>query len=145
MAVLAQKINAGVGLVIALISAAALVISHQVMPVNVTKNILLGQDVRLAALAGLMETFYSPILEQARADGLPILDLPNTFNPNDSNLYVSQIEPSQKGGKLIAAGINHIVKHHDFSARKSVLYSKRAQDAAFTGVENRGPKSWSVA
>jgi hypothetical protein len=98
----------------------------------------------MATLGGLLETFYKPILAQAKADKIPILDLTNTFNPNDSTLYISQIEPSQKGGALIAEGIDHIIKHHDFNSSKSMMYTKRDSDQKFIGNENPGSSGWSV-
>jgi hypothetical protein len=42
---------------------------------------------------------------------LPILDLPNSFNPYDDKLYISGIEPSEKGGALIAKGLSYIIIH----------------------------------
>jgi hypothetical protein len=59
-------------------------------------------------------------------------------------LYIAQIEPSQKGGALIAEGIDHIIKHHDFSSSTSMIYSKKG-DNPFAAVENQGAGSWSVA
>jgi len=145
MALVARKINQRLGLALLLVSAAVLALSHRVVSLNVTKDVLLGQQVSMATLGGLMETFYRPILAQAKADGIPILDLPNTFNPYDSSLYIAQIEPSQKGGQLIAEGLDHIIKHHDFTSPESLMYSKRGSDQEFTANENPGSSGWSVA
>ncbi|HEX4839329.1 MAG TPA: hypothetical protein VFU89_02670, partial [Rhabdochlamydiaceae bacterium] len=146
MALVAKKIHQRLGLAFLLISSAVLALSHQIIPLKVTKGVfLMGQQVSMAALGGLMETFYRPILAQAKADGIPILDLPNTFNPYDSSLYIAQIEPSQKGGQLIAEGLDHIIKHHDFTSSKSLMYSKRDSNQKFTATENPGSSGWSVA
>ncbi len=146
MALVAKKIHQRLGLAFLLISSVVLALSHQVIPLKVTKGaFLMGQQVSMAALGGLMETFYRPILAQAKADGIPILDLPNTFNPYDSSLYIAQIEPSQKGGQLIAEGLDHIIKHHDFASSKSMMYSKRGSNQEFTAAENPGSSGWSVA
>jgi hypothetical protein len=101
MALVAKKIDRRLGLGALLLSSAFLYLSRLVVPLKVTKGILSGERASMATLGGLLETFYKPILAQAKADGIPILDLPNTFNPNDSSLYIAQIEPSQKGGELI--------------------------------------------
>jgi hypothetical protein len=143
-ALVAKKIQQRIGLVFLIISSAVLALSHRIIPLKVTKGVLMGQQVSMAALGGLMETFYRPLLAQAKAEGIPILDLPNTFNPNDSSLYIAQIEPSQEGSKLIAEGIDNIIKRHDFTNSRSVMYSKRDSDERFIPFE---PESggWSVA
>lgn len=45
-----------------------------------------------------------------------MIDLPNTFDIYDNNLYVSQIEPSSAGGDIIAKLIRQTmgVKEHAF-------------------------------
>ena len=53
-------------------------------------------------LQKLMERIYCPIIEMAKKHCLAIIDLPRTFNPSDETLYRLQIEPSKKGGELIA-------------------------------------------
>lgn len=143
--VLANKISVYVGCVFVLINAAFLGLSHQFIPLKVTGNFLFGkQEISMAALGGLLETFYRPILKQAQLDHIPILDLSNSFDPNDSDLYIFQIEPSKKGGELIAEGINHIINHHDFNFQ-SRIYSKHFSDVTFTSTQNEGPDHWSVA
>jgi hypothetical protein len=144
MALVVNKVNRHFGLAVMSISFAALALGRLVIPLKVTKGILSGQRVSMATLGGLLETFYKPILAQAKADGIPILDLPNTFNPNDSSLYIAQIEPSQKGGKLIAEGLSHIIKTHPFNSPKSIIYSQGNSQTEFTGIENRGSGTWSV-
>jgi hypothetical protein len=145
MALVANKIDRRLGIAALLVSSAVLALSRLVVPLKVTKGILSGEQVGMATLGGLLETFYKPILAQAKADGIPILDLSNTFNPNDTSLYISQIEPSQKGGQLIAEGVTHIIKHHDFSFSKSMMYAKRDSNQGFTVNENPGSSGWSVA
>lgn len=153
MALVAKKVQQRLGIASLLISAGAFALSQQVIPFKVTKGVLLGgQKMGIAALGGFMERFYRPILAQAKKDGIPILDLPNTFNPNNSDLYISQIEPSEEGGKLIAEGLVYIIKHHyfnsaseyDYFKSKSKLYSKKETDIKFKEVVNPGYRGWSV-
>lgn len=92
----------------------------------------------------LLETLYQPILEEAQKQGTPIIDLPNTFDPKQSDLYISQIEPSALGGALIAQGINHVIQNHDFASNKSVIYSKAGSSREYSGSENQGPAAWRV-
>jgi hypothetical protein len=128
--------------ILALISAVSLYVSTRFVPLNVTKDILKGQDIGLTTLGGLMERFYAPILDQAKKDKTPILDLPNTLNPNDGTLFISQIEPSKEGGRLIADGIAHIVKTHS-ADQESMIYAKRPSDAEWNAAPNTG--NWKVA
>ena len=89
-----------------------------------------------------METFYQPMLQRAREDKIPILDLPNTFNPS-ARLYTAGIEPNKAGGALIAEGLAHIITKHDY-AKDSRLYAKAALDAAYTGTKNNKTLEWKV-
>jgi hypothetical protein len=141
--VLAGKVSFVWGSVVTLLSAACFGLSTRIIPVRATREGLKANtDLGIATLGGLMETFYSPILARAKNDKIPILDLPNTFNPY-KRLYTAQIEPNQAGGKLIAEGIAHIIQSHDFTA-ESKLYAKRGSDAAYTAQLNPGASGWKV-
>jgi len=90
-------------------------------------------------LQQLMERIYAPILNYAQEHRLAVIDLPRTFNPSDASLYRLQIEPSKKGGALIAKVVKSCIETHDFSA-VSKLYSTnfetdhqvRSEDNVFT-------------
>lgn len=77
----------------------------------------------MSLFGALLMRFYQPILKEARDARIPVLDLPNTFNPYD-DLYISGIEPSAQGSALIAEGIAYIVENHDFEEEQSMIYSK---------------------
>jgi len=113
--------------------------SHQIIPLSVTKKVLEGNRFSLSLITEMMQRFYQPMLEIAKQDNIPILDLPNTFDPF-APLYESGIEPNERGGQLIADGIDHIVTHHDFNG-VSKLYSKRGEE--YSGAENE-PAEWEV-
>jgi hypothetical protein len=140
--IVAGKISLLVGGAALLGGALGLYLTQKVIPLSVTKDILLGKKISHAVFGALLHAFYQPILEQAKKDRIPILDLPNTFNPH-RKLYEAGIEPSKEGGALIAEGIAHIVKQHDFS-KSSVLYSKSDSTATYSGVANTDPSSWQV-
>lgn len=59
----------------------------------------------------IMELIYETIVQVARQNRLAMLDLPNSFNIRDPTLYVNQIEPSSKGGDIIAGLVAQAVKH----------------------------------
>lgn len=101
-------------------------------------------ELGVSFIGPLLEKLYQPILQQAQEDGIPVLDLANTFDPMNSDLYISQIEPSAQGGALIAQGINHIIKNHDFESKKSVIYAKNYSAAQYSGLENKCPGDWKV-
>lgn len=76
----------------------------------------------VAKLNGLMENIYAPVLALARERGLPVIDLPRTFDIYRSELYEHQIEPSGKGGEVIAAIAKYVVANHD-PTKASTLYN----------------------
>jgi len=99
-------------------------------------------------LHSLMEKLYIPILQLATELKLPVLDLPNSFDINNDDLYSHQIEPSSTGGDLIAHMIAEVLQSHDFST-ESRMYSmctKSSEPTAMTSFQNPhlcGDK-WSV-
>jgi len=115
---------------------------QKVVPLSLTKELARGKSISMLFKGKLIESFYQPILEEAKLSQIPVLDLTNTFNPYQ-NLYEYGIEPGIEGGKLIAEGIHHIVKHHDFTGG-SILYSKSDGRDTYTSSENKGPKEWHV-
>jgi len=70
----------------------------------------------------LMQTIYTPILGIAKEKKLPVIDLPRTFDIWNDDLYSHQIEPSAKGGAVISAIVEHVVRH-DNPDKPSTLYS----------------------
>ena len=70
----------------------------------------------------LLRMVYDPIYKLAKSLALPILDLPNSFDIYNTDLYHCQIEPSSLGGEIIAHMINFVVQTHDFK-KSSRIYS----------------------
>lgn len=118
-------------------------IGSVVAPVKILKDALLGRSIGMATLGYLMERFYTPIIELAKQENIPILDLPNTFDPND-DLYISQIEPNKEAGALISEGVVHIIQNHDFTSEPSIFYSKQKDEESYTGTVNLGSGHWQV-
>jgi hypothetical protein len=111
------KIAGFAGGIFMTLAATLFVASRSIVPLRVTVGILKGQDAGMAMIGGLMEKFYKPILEKAQKGNIPILDLPNSFNPYEHEpLYISGIEPSERGGYLIANGLSHIITYHDYNS-----------------------------
>ncbi len=68
-----------------------------------------------------LNIFNDCILREAFARGLPVIDLRLVCTtPGD---YSNEIEPGIPGGKKIAAAILGLVQNHDFSRRRTVVYS----------------------
>jgi len=84
---------------------------------------LSGQD-SVETLESMMEVIYQPILKIAREHRLPVIDLSNTFDMKDNDLYNCQIEPSHKGGQIISRLIAHVINHHDFTGN-SLFYVEK--------------------
>ena len=139
--ILAGKISLLVGGLLFATGATGVYYSTKVLPFSATKEILSGKEIGMTMLGHLMHSFYQPLLEYANKEGIPVLDLPNTFNPY-KDLYESGIEPNRKGSQLIAQGLTHILVHHDFQ-KESMLYAKPDQEPFYTGKPNH-PSAWEV-
>jgi hypothetical protein len=139
---LAGVMRFGYALIGTFLGSAAFYASRTIFPVKMSDTFSFEQNSGVSMIGSLMEKFYQPILQQARKDAIPILDLPNTFNPFEK-LYTSGIEPNIRGGSLIAEGLAHIISEHDFSS-SSRLYAKSKPDEVYHGVENSDAVAWIV-
>lgn len=135
-ALVTLRIKTLTGTALILIAAVVLAGSCKIVPLKVTKGILTGQKPGMAMLGALMEKYYRPILERAKKDYLPILDLPNSFNPYEK-LYISGIEPSKEGGELIATGLNQIIRNSIYET-SSRIFLCNGQSS------NNDPQNWEV-
>ena len=74
-----------------------------------------------------------------------MLDLPNTFDIRDTELYRHQIEPSAKGGELIAELIAHAVLSEGREGREgSMLISKPVGSATIVEKPNDPAVPWRI-
>jgi len=99
-----------------------------------------GAGSAVQKLNQLMETIYAPVLSLAREHKLAVADLPRTFDIFDDELYCCQIEPSAKGGALIAQLLSHLVKHHDFCGPSKLFFIR---DGRIVEEVNDG-SHWSI-
>ncbi len=76
------------------------------------------------ALHDIMEKVYQPLFKKLMDKDVSVIDLASSFNPKDKSLYVSQIEPSERGANLIA---NLIFDATRVRTTKSQLFSKPCQ------------------
>ncbi len=74
---------------------------------------------RLAVTA--LSVFNDVIIRQAIANNLPIIDL--RLICNEAADYANSIEPSDKGGKKIAAKILELINKHEFSNRRTQVFA----------------------
>ncbi len=74
---------------------------------------------RLAVTA--LSVFNDVIIRQAIANNLPIIDL--RLICNEAADYANAIEPSDKGGKKIAAKILELINKHEFSNRRTEVFA----------------------
>ena len=108
-------------------------------------GMLPGAGDSLSKLHSVLEMVYPPVLALARAHGLPVIDLPRTFDVTDGDLYRCQIEPSHKGGGLIASLIAEALSRHDFTSGESALYYiPIGGDGGVVRESNDGSKPWRV-
>jgi len=74
---------------------------------------------RLTATA--LNVFNDCILREAITHGLPVIDLRLIFMDTQETAY--EIEPGVAGGRKIAEAILRLVQHHDFSGKRTVIYT----------------------
>ena len=72
-----------------------------------------------------MATIYRNLFKTLGKQSMAVIDLASSFDYQDGTSYVSQIEPSNKGGEQIAQLVAHAVTHHNFSG-PSIIYAKPA-------------------
>lgn len=94
--------------------------SLYLIPFKATIGILKGQHSGITVMGALMERLYRPIVAFAQNHNLCMIDLPNTFNPFHTHLYIEQIEPSKEGGAVIAKLIAEAVKHSEALQHKMI-------------------------
>ncbi|MDP1879825.1 MAG: hypothetical protein Q8K60_02655 [Parachlamydiaceae bacterium] len=126
---------------IILLSLSLLYGTTRFVPLKNIKNILLGRHIGVSTFGCLLEKLYQPMLEKAKKDQIPVLDLSNSFNPFDNLLYTQSIEPNEKGSELIANGISYIVKDYENFKGKTVIHS----DIGEYKIRSIIPKKWEVA
>jgi hypothetical protein len=73
------------------------------------------------AVAGLT-VFNDVIIREASARGLPLIDL-RVVCGEDAD-YANPIEPSSRGGEKIARTIARLLAEHDFSRRRSEVFTR---------------------
>lgn len=66
--------------------------------------------------------FNDCIMRQAFSQGLPLIDLRLVCDHDED--YANPIEPSERGGKKIAAAIARLVLEHDFRTGRSAIYAR---------------------
>ncbi|KTD64942.1 SGNH/GDSL hydrolase family protein [Legionella shakespearei] len=74
-------------------------------------------------MAKIYRNIFNELGKQMSQESFAIIDLSSSFDYRDSDSYKSQIEPSEKGGKLIASLISHAITRHDFKS-ESMLYAQ---------------------
>jgi hypothetical protein len=142
-ALVAGQIHPLAGAILSVVGAGILYLSSKIIPLSVWERVVKGQELSMATLSGLMEAFYKPILERAKKERIPVLDLPNTFDPTRA-LYRAQIEPNAAGGRLIASGITHIIQQHNFEGESLLYATNLSRDDTFTASPNPGNSGWRV-
>jgi len=90
----------------------------------------------------LMKFIYDKIFDLARVYHFPIIDLSNSFDCYNGDLYTYQIEPSEQGGELIAKLITHVLLNHNFN-ENSVIYRTNVGNQ-IVSAENADNLNWQV-
>lgn len=103
-------------------SATFLYMSHRQLSLRVTKEIFMGKQAGLAVFGASLERLYKPILEKAKEDHIPVLDLPNLFDPTNPALYKCEIEPSREGGRFIAEKLVEIITKYESFKEKTEIF-----------------------
>lgn len=91
-------------------STLALSLTNEIIPYESVSALWKKQNFGVTMLGYMMERFYRPILQHAEKEGIPVLDLSNCFNPFETQLYHTGIEPSKEGGEKISEGLARIIQ-----------------------------------
>jgi len=70
-----------------------------------------------------LSLFNDVITTEAIVRGVPIVDLRRVCVDPEDYSPISPIEPSCQGGEKIAAALNRMLEQHNFSARRTVIYT----------------------
>lgn len=97
-----------------------LFVSTRQFPLKNLKHLFSGQTMGVSIAGHLLEKIYQPIIDLAKKEGIPVLDLTNTFNPENLKLYSHNDSPSEQGGKIIAKGLSHIICDYENNKGKIV-------------------------
>jgi len=89
----------------------------------------------------LMQTIYAPVFKIAAEKGIPIIDMARSFDLNNPSLYVSQIEPSELGSKIIADTVAYCVNNHQVNDGSQFYYSLPGSTEIIREA-NDGSKVW---
>lgn len=114
---------------------ATLAILNIFSQLSITLLIAKSQHPGMALTKVAVQRLSIPILEYAKKDKLPIIDLPNTIDPNQTELYSYSIESSKQGGALIAKAICQAIKNED--PDDSYIYTDK-------GFSINYPREWEI-
>jgi hypothetical protein len=70
-----------------------------------------------------LSLFNDVITTEGITRGIPIVDLRRVCVEAADYSPISPIEPSCQGGEKIAAALNRLLEQHDFSTRRTVIYT----------------------
>jgi len=102
----------------------------------ITYRIAQGQHPGMAMAKIAVQRLSKPILAYAKKDKLTMIDLPNTFDPYQTELYCSSGAFSKQGGALIAKAICHAIAR-DESNDSSYIYTDK-------GRSINNPREWYI-
>ena len=83
----------------------------------------LGEPMMSLMMFTILSMLNDCITRQAAQHGLPLIDLRLIFTDINDYAAISPIEPSSIGGQKLADRIIHVLRHHDFSQRRTVCYA----------------------
>jgi hypothetical protein len=69
-----------------------------------------------------LSVFNDTILREAFSRGLPVIDLRFVCSHAEDYSMLSVIEPSSIGGAKIAKTIGHVLRNHDFTLNRTIVY-----------------------
>lgn len=70
-----------------------------------------------------LSLFNDVITAEAIVRGIPVVDLRRVCVAPEDYSPISPIEPSCQGGEKIAAALNRLLEQHDFSTRRTAIYT----------------------
>jgi len=83
----------------------------------------------------MMEKVYNSIIPHLTKHKATVIDLTASFDPRDTSLYVQQIEPSKRGGVIVADLIEHAVKMGESKDMRFLVRTSNGKIMKATGVK----------
>jgi len=112
-----------------------LILMTQYMPDYQNDSYHIYRIFKKEQLFEMMKNVYNSIIPHLRKYKATVIDLTASFDPRETSLYVQQIEPSKKGGIIIADLVEHAVQMGESEDLRFLLRTSEGKIMEATRVQ----------